>query len=84
MGLKIMIVTSSAIKKFTIYLIPINRALKHIFTIIDKFLIAFSVWKSVGEEFRVILMGFTLLYILFSWYSITPLKLFQQKNNGNN
>ena len=59
-----MIVTLSAINQFIINLIPINRALnralKQLLTIIDRFVMTFKVWKLVGVELMVILMAFTL------------------------
>ena len=61
MGLKSIIITLSAIRNFTINLIPIKRASKQLFTRIDRFLMVTKVGISVEAEFRVILMAFTLL-----------------------
>ena len=53
-------ITLSVIKSFTINLIPMNSALKQLISRIDRFLMALKVGISVGAEFAVILMAFTL------------------------
>ena len=60
MGLELRIITLNAIKSFAINLIPINRTLKHIFTRIDRVLMAVKVRISIGAELTVVLMAFTL------------------------
>ena len=45
-----MIVTLSVIKLFTINLIPINEALKQLFTIIDRFLMALKFGNQLGQN----------------------------------
>ena len=49
-----MIVILSVIEKLDINLIPIYRAPKQLFTIIDRFLMVFKVWTSVGADCSVI------------------------------
>ena len=60
MELNSIIITLSVIKVFTIKSIPILMALKQLIIRIDRFVMAMKVWTSVGAEFTVILMSFTL------------------------